>query len=949
MKVELRRQTACLFLLIFLYPCAMLAQRSISNITVKEAAEISYKSELLVNELRDLMNVISNKGTNLKETKDLIYNSHSGAKNKIFYNATILVEDDLNPVQGASATPKETTIEKYLNDLDILYQKSDTFSISFENIRVSKIKQADYLYIKVYFNSIFKNKFVATDIPYPVNNRLAEIRIDKNDSKWMMQIMRLGFYKPDDTINDHKNDIALIYEDSSDAKEVLLTADNTQEEQLMAQAREKLMQEDNNKKEAFKKLTLQGDQYIKDGDYAAALKAFAEAEELNPYDRYPKIKILQINKLIDQTSVSDEEIYKQYIRKAQIAEKERKYEQAKEFYSLALAKKPMGSAAIEQNIRTLTERLRALTESEEKYQAGQYKEAIKDYDKAIRKDSRNSDLYLGRGKCYDKTGESGRALKDYTTAIDLDNNNLQALQLRAEIYAAKNDPFKALTDYKIYTTINKTDAAAFFRMCDLHLIANNLKSAIEDLDRIIAFDAKNSKAYYRKGLLLSRLKDHKGALHHFSTAIKADPFSPQAYYQRGLIQVEMNNIHAAGEDFATARRYGLDSASLRTIASIGWNYYTKGLNHFSKRSSDSSLYLFNTAIIIDPLVAEYRFRRGEYFYNQKKYDTAISNYTDAIQLNRVYYDALYKRGLARFNKEAFEASIPDFAAAAKLSPQIPVTYLKLADAYFRLQKYAAAIIHYEKALQAAKTDKHTIDGLLLADLYNNQGSSYFHTGDHNKALECFKNAVKADKNRGDAWFNRGHAYLQLSQLKEAEADILKALTWQPGNALWNYTLGEVYRRKQEFQEAVKYYSQAIATDKNGQVTTSAFYGRGISYYQLADFAHALPDYNASRKYITGRDLHHYRLELGTIYLQLGKSDSAQQSFYYVLINDSANVTAQYGIGAALAQKNQFDKAIPWFEKAFRSGNVKYGTIKRDKLIAGIKDDRQFKALIKKYF
>jgi tetratricopeptide (TPR) repeat protein len=949
MKVELKKQTSGLLLCMLLFPCALLAQ---SNITVKDAAEISYKSELLISEFRDLMNVISNKETNLKETKDIIYNSHSGTKNKIFYNSNILVEDDLNPAQSASSTPKEITIEKYLNDLDLLYEKSDTFSISFENIRVSKIKQADYLYIKVYFNSLFKNKSIAANTSYPVGHRMAEIRIDKDKNKWMMQIMRLGFYKPEDTVNDNRNDIAIHYGDTAGKSTASSTAavDNTTlEEQLMAQARQKLIQEDELKKEAFKKLTIQGDQFIRDGDYASALKAFTDAEELYPYDRYPKIKILQINKLVDQASINDEEAYKQYIQKAQIAEKERKYEQAKEFYSFALAKKPMESATIEQQIRVLTEKLRIITEPEEKYQAGQYKNAINDYDKAIKKDNKNSDLYLGRGKCYDKLGEQGRALKDYTTAIDLDNNNLQALQLRAEIYAAKKDYFKALTDYKIYTTINKTDAAAFFRLCDLHLAANNPKSAMEDLDKIIAFDPKNGRAYYRKGLLLYQQKDGKEAFNNFSTAIKADPAFPASYYQRGLLNIDLRQIPQAGDDFANARKYGVDSASLQKIAAIARNYYTRGFDHFNKNAWDSAINLFNTAIIIDPFVAEYRFRRGEYYYTLKRYDSAIANYTDAILLNKSYYDALYKRALSKYNKQSYEASIPDFEAAVKASPQTHITYKSLGDAHFMLQKYAPAIANYDLSLQTAKSTKQTPDPVVLAMLYNNQGESYFNTGDYNKALECFKNAVKADKNMSEAWFNRGKTYLQLAQLKEAEEDIVKALTLQPGNALWNYTLGEVYRKKQDYQNAVQRYSQAIVTDKTGRIAMNALYGRGVSYYQLADFAHALPDYTVVGKNITHENQRTYRLELGTIYLQLGKSDSAQVSFNHVLANDSLNANAQYGLGTALVQKNQLAQALPWFEKAFRSGELKYNAIKKDKLIAAIREDKQFKALIKKYF
>jgi tetratricopeptide (TPR) repeat protein len=682
MNIEWRKQAAPLLAgLLLLLPRALPAQTAISP---KEAAEISYRSGLLVNELRDLLNVISNTETNKVETRDIIANSYSNSRNRIFYHAGILVENDLDP---GAATPNEVTVERYLNDLDLLYQKSDTSSIDFRNIRVSAIKQADYLYVKVYFNSLFKNKYIATDAAYPVTNRLAEIRIDKDSSRWMLQITRLGFYKPEDTVNDIARNVVL-------------------------------------------------------------------------YKAPPT---------------------------------------------------PL-----------LTAGLRAHTEAEEKYQSGYYKEALKVYTKAVRKDNRDAGLYLGRAKCYEQLGESDKALKDYTAVISLDNNNLQAIHRRARLYAAKNDYFKALTDYKLYTLINKTDTAAFSTMYDLHLATNNRKGALDDLDKIIAIDPKNGYAYYRKGLLLYGQKDNAGALSQFTTTIEIQPHFSGVYLQRGLVYADLQQIPQAIADFASVRQYGINNDGLKKIAAVGRTYYLRGLYHFNRSSWDSALAHFNTAILIDPGNAEYRYKRGEYCYTLKKYDSAIVYYTEAITLNKNYYEALYKRALCHFNQQRYEAAIPDFTLAVKASPQVAITYKKLGDAYFLLQQYAPAIASYDLSLQtAARISNKSLDIASLTDLYNNQGESYFNTGNYNKALECFSNAVKADKNTYKAWFNRGNTLLRMERFAEAEADLVKALAAQPANPLWNYTLGEVYKKVNNYSYAIQRYNRAIVMDKNGEVAAKA--------------------------------------------------------------------------------------------------------------------------------
>ncbi len=951
MKVELKRKIQFL-LVIFLSPWILQAQ---TNITVKDAAEISYKSELLINEFKDLLNIISNTETNLKESKDLISNSHSGTRNKIFSGPTITIEDDLSPNENRLTLHREIPIEKYLNDVDLLYQKSDSPSIIFNNIHTSNVKRADYLYIKVYYNSLFRNKPVSTDTAYSTANRVAEIRVDKEKNKWTLQITRVAFFMPVDTINDTKNDVALTLpkEDARGASTDTVSASSSGQafaEELKMQERARQVEEFKKERDQYNKLIEKGDQLLQANDIAAALKAFTEATELSPYEIYPKLKLNQIRKNVDQAAISDDELYKQYMLKGQIAEKERKYEEAKEDYTVALSKKPLEASVLEETIRRLTAKLHTMTVLEEKYNAGQYKEAVKDYDKAIKKDIKNSDFFLGRGKCYDKLGDYSRTMKDYTTAIDLDNNNLQAWKLRAALYASKGDYIKALGDYKICTTINKSDTGVFFKMSDLHILTGNFSSAEDDLNRVIAIDPKIASAYYKKGLLFSRREDISRAFDNFSFAIKADPGYSAAYYQRGLCNIKLRRVTQAGEDFANARKSGLDESSLKNVSTIALQYYTAGVDQFSKHAMDSSLHLFNAAILIDPSVAEYRFRRGEYYFQIKDYAVAISNYTDAIQLKENYYDAFYKRGLSKFYQRAYEQSVPDFEMAIRISPKVPVTYKILADAYFMLGKYAEAIQQYDQALQVAKTNKIVLDESLLAELYNNQGESYFNARDYTRALEALKNAVKNGKNNGKAYFNRGCTYFKLNQLKDAEEDLLKALSFQPSMSLWCFTLGEVYQQKGQYDNAVGQFSKAISLDSSPESSGPAYYHRGFCYAQLADFSHALPDYLIFKNNPTSNvQPHEFRMELGYIYLQLAKSDSALVQYREILQQDSSDAQAWYGLAVVYVQKNQFDQALTYFEKAFGYRTIKYATVKKDKLIAGIKDDKRYKSLIKKYF
>jgi tetratricopeptide (TPR) repeat protein len=932
-------------------------QDTLTNITVQDAAEISYRSELIIGEYRDLLNLISNTDADIRQTRDIIHNSFTGPKNWIFYHSTATLEDDITPTQHESQNAQEKKIDKYLYDFDLLYKKSDTPSVNFTILKVSNVKKRDYFYVKIFFSSRFGNKSAVADADYILNNRVAEVRAYKAGNKWQTQIVRIGFYNASDTLTDDQYNAELLYtpetvQDSAshaqnDSVRISIYTSSLADE-LKEKERAKLRTEYKKSREAYNKLIEQGEKAFAINDYAAALKAFSDAAELSPDDLYPPIKINQIKKLVKQAQVSAEDLYKEYFEKAKAAEKARKYEVAKEYYRNALEKKP-DDASIDEHIRILTAKLRVSIQLAEKYNAGLYKDAIKDYDKAIKQDDQNSDYFLGRGQCYEKIGDDTRALKDYSHAIDLDDNP-QALKTRAELYERQGKSVLALTDYAIYVTIDKTDEEIFFRMSSLHeSLNNNLKAAMEDIDKAMAINPQNHTAYYKKGLLLIRQKNIVDAIENFSTAIKADSTSPAAYFERGMCEAGLKKSQAAGDDFAKARTLGLDTLSQKSIDGLADEYYRRGQFDLNNGAIDSALPLINTSITFAPSNPTYRFKRGECFYNKKEFTPAISCYTEAIQIYQGYYDALYQRGRSRFNLGDYTHAIEDFQAAQKSNGQIPYTYKALADSYLKIKQYSEAISNYDLALQVLKSTRFPMEPQVLADLYNNKGKSCFESGDLRNAVECFKTAIRLDNSFAEAYFNRGLSFLTLSRLSEAQEDIVKALDYRAKEYAWHFTLGRTYQLENEYYKAANSYTNALNNDSTEQFALLPLYRRGFCYLLAGDYNAALHDYLQYRK--AGRDtaIKSFNDELGLIFLKLNNSDSAYNLYSRSLSADSTDGSAQYGIGMLLIQKGQIDPALVWLDKAFSSTQIPYAIVKKEPLLDRIKNDKRFKKLLKKYF
>jgi tetratricopeptide (TPR) repeat protein len=924
------------------------------SISVKDAGEISYRAELVINEYRDLLNIIANAQTEIKETKDLILNSYGSSKNRIFFDSSILIENDLDPSVRNSQSSKDLSVAAYLNNLDLFYSKSDTSTIHFSNIRVSNIKQGEYLYVKVYFTSEFRGKNTLSNGEYAENNRVAEIRISRQGTKWTGAIMNVGFYGGGDIAADTTNDIKLSYaaadlnaaEASPSGNGVMTASYNTVEESLKEKERQKQVAAFNQEKRAYDLLIEQGDQFFKANDFASASKAFSEAQELKPYEIYPKLKLAQIRKQAEQSALSSAELFNQFISKAQIAESARRYEQAKEFYMKAFSQKPEEAEKYREKLKVLNNKIRILSELSEKYITGLYKEAIKSYDAAIKKDNANSDYYLGRAKCYDKLGDNSRALKDYSKSIDLDNNNLEALQLRADLYKRQNDFFKAMTDYKMYLTVDKFNLDIYAELSDLHVLTNNVKAALEDLDNGLQVNNKAAFMYHKKGIIYHRSQSWPAAVENYTTSIQLDSSNVLNYYYRGECYLSTNRVESAAQDFEIARQRNLDSMRIRNIAAYAAGYSQRAATFHAGGRLDSAIKQISHAIMITPEHAPYRFARGEYFFDQKNFGDAINNYDKAIGLNPAYEEAFYKRGLAYFNQLNYSMANESFLKAIELYPNDFMALKGSGDSYFNMEQYAEAARMLESCLRVINATKARPGADLLAFVYNELGKSYNKTGNYAQGIENCRAALKQNRDYGEAYFNRGFGYYRSGDLSSAVEDMAKALTYA-NHVEWSHTLADVYKLKGEFPSAIVHYNNAIANDSVG-LAGNAFYGRGYSFTQVQNWTAALPDYLKTIELELDSAQPGFSNELGRIYLQVAKYDSALLWFQKTIAKNAADQQALYGIASTYYLQNKMDDALTWFETLFKQGGFNFSSIKKDKLIAPIRDDKRFKALQKKY-
>jgi tetratricopeptide (TPR) repeat protein len=922
----------------------------------KDDERIKRSALYILREFESDLNTLSKSpGMDSAEVTDMIHNRCTDEKRKIFYDSTAVIEDDLwHTAANAGKKAQEKQVSRYLSDFDIYYKKSDSATIVFSNLQSSHLKKGDYLYIKVFYDCLFTGRSRFSDSSYVASKRVAELRVDKSENKWRTWIINIHFFNPDDSINRNKNDIEIVsspdltanvFIDSVAKAIPVLQSDSSA---LTDPAeKERILKENEARREesAYKNLVEEADGSYNKNDFPAAYQKYQYALKIKPGEDYPKTMSAFAKKKFDDSNMSQEQKFSQLVQKAKVAENKRKYDEAREYYNLALNIKP--DEELNAKIRVVTEIITTMVQIDTRINSGDYKGALKILTgKAAEK---NPEYFLKTGWCYEKLNDGKQAAKAYTTAISLDPDFSEAYKKRAGIAEQNNNYQEALVDYTVCATIDKNDVDALVKISDLHRTTGNLKGAKDALNKALLIDSTKSFLYQKKGEILYQEKNPFAALENFSKAVQKDSASATGYFFKGLCEADLKKFTSAGEDFTKAIKLGLDSFSQKSIHTIGEDCYQKAVTHFTNNKTDSALSWLDNALLIDPDNDEYYFTKGECYLRLKDFDQAIRNYTAAITIDPVNYKAYKQRGIAKFNLSRYKESITDLETASKAENKAPQIYKLIGDSYFMQYEYSNAIQKYDTAQWIARTSKMVIDEITLADLLNNRGECYFRLADYTKALEDFKNALRSNKNEAGLYFNRGKTFIKLNQLNEAEEDINKALSYQPQNAFWNYILGQVYQQKGQYQKAIGLYSHAAAMDTAHAIGIMPVYSRAKCFVSMKLFSDALNDYLFIRKNGSNKMYAHFDAELGDIYLELNHTDDAITCFNQTLAQDATDADAVYGMAVALVQKQQKDQALAWLEKALATGKIKRDKIRDDRRIDEFKNDKSFRSLMKKYF
>lgn len=940
------------------------------KLTVRETGEISYQAKNVISELEQLLNFVAFADNAPNELAEVIRKSYTPeTRSQIFYGKEVIIEDDIDPANRLGKT-RDVPADKYLNTLDVFYEKSIDPSIRFSNIHISNVKKKDYFYVKVYFYCVFGSRYTKNNIPYQPQTRQATVRVTKKGNRWQALISGIGFHDPQQPMDSQENNVAVVSGGENSVSGNRQTSEAAQKSVRLAVdkvADEREAYERKARDAAYNEAIGIANAAMSENDYPTALDAYRRAVEYNSFAPLPYVQIAKIERLFTNQ-------YESLLQKAETYEKSRGYEQAIDFYRRTLEAKPEAAAEIKPKINLLTIRVAETLSIRNKLAAGKTGEAIDECDALIKQKTKQKrisdypDLYLLRAGGHAKSGQrnaDSRALEDFAAAIQSDPQYLDAYLARASFHESQREWEKALTDYDYITiAILPQEAKYYLKKAQLKEQMGMGKRAVEDYDKAISLSPNNPLYHLQKGLLESRNRDWEAARRSFGRALELNVTYTEAYVRRGLAAAEQEKTEEAAADFRKAEKLGgLDSALIRFVVAKSNEYHNIGITALQNRNTKKAERMFDLALALYPKNSGVWLSRGDAHYKTGDFLKAIEFYSLAIQSNSRDASGYYKKGLAQVSLKQPKEALENYAAALRHDPVYLDVYRSRAEWYFSARQFNSATADYSRMIaillpiHKEQQRKMQTDATLkreLAMTYTRLAKCHLATQAYQAAVENADQALVHDPSLAEAYYQRGLAYLALKKHLNAAEAFARAAKQQPDQLAYQYAHANAALRAAQYPDAVSAYSRVLALD-NRQTLPDARFRRGICQYNLNKTDEALRDFTMHELNNPKETDADFLAYYGLAHLRKRHTNMAAKYLKKSLLLHNSNALALLGMGCLAAQQNKPAEALAWLKKAFQTKKLDLAMVRKEEESSlrdvrfGTSTGKQYSALRKASF
>jgi tetratricopeptide (TPR) repeat protein len=250
--------------------------------------------------------------------------------------------------------------------------------------------------------------------------------------------------------------------------------------------------------------------------------------------------------------------------------------------------------------------------------------------------------------------------------------------------------------------------------------------------------------------------------------------------------------------------------------------------------------------------------KGNELVGHNQWQDAIEQYDKALDEYKDNHAALYGKGYAHFKKNEFVKSVDAFTDAVKIAPEQPIYQLWLGMSLY--EKAVAEQTKRQADAEGKKTEDVAVDltgvsfdtalqhllesAKLNADMWHAHyylGRIYRATDKPKQAAEEFTKAIQSNPREPGSYIALGELYRRWdytdAALKVAQQGVQNVVGQGESSDIW-YVLGASYDDKAQYKEAIDAYTKALDARKDNH---KAKFQRGQAYFRLADYPNAKRD------------------------------------------------------------------------------------------------------------
>ncbi len=361
---------------------------------------------------------------------------------------------------------------------------------------------------------------------------------------------------------------------------------------------------------------------------------------------------------------------------------------------------------------------------------GDYENALKELDEAIRINPELSDAYLVKTQALSDLGRTEEAIECLKKYIELSGDTSMEETL-SQLYVNSGDAANAVAAYDDYLTgselteVEKSfqsgvykmslglyeDAVSDFAACSedpdyamasryntglCYMYLEDYASALENFNACKEADYEMDGLAYNRAVCSMSIGQYEDAIEAFNESIETESYKTDAMYNCAVCNMVMGQHQEAIDKFTAYIEAVEENAEEGENVTDVATYY-RGVSYLSNSEFDKAASDFDACVEAGVMVADSTFNRALSYLQGGKYEEALADFTACIDAGNNASEALFYRSYAYRYLGQNEEALQDLTACIDQGYNLSQAYYQRAQVYNEMNDQD----HYLEDLEAS--------------------------------------------------------------------------------------------------------------------------------------------------------------------------------------------------------------------------------------------------------